>query len=293
MAAKTNDMTGKVVLITGATNGIGRAAAEALAAQGAAVIVAGRNKARVETVVEGIRARGGAARGAIADLSLQADVREMAAQVLAKYERLDVLLNNAGAIFDRRIESGDGIEMTFALNHLSYFLLTDLLLPLLKDTAARCGEARVINVSSDAHQMVRSGLNFDDLQNRRRYIGWIAYGQSKLANILFTRELARRLDGSGVTANALHPGAVASGFAANNTSPMYALFKLARPFMKTPEQGAQTLIYLASSPEVRGVTGRYFADCREKQPSAAALDDAAARRLWEISEEMVRESAVI
>lgn len=293
MAVKANDMTGKVVLITGATNGIGKAAAEALAGQGAVVIVAGRDKARVETVVEGIRARGGDARGAVADLSLQADVREMAAQVLAKYERLDVLLNNAGAIFERRIESGDGIEMTFALNHLSYFLLTDLLLPLLKDTAARYGEARVINVSSDAHQMVRGGLNFDDLQNRRRYTGWIAYGQSKLANILFTRELARRLDGSGVTANALHPGAVASGFATNNNSPMYALFKLARPFMKTPEQGAQTLIYLASSPDVRGVTGRYFADCREKRPSAAALDDAAARRLWEISEEMVRESAAV
>lgn len=285
MADQTN-MSGKVVMITGATNGIGKASAEALARSGATVVVAGRNKARVEAVVQSIRAQGGDARGAVADLSLQADVRELADQLLAKYDRLDVLLNNAGAIFDRRSESGDGIEMTFALNHLSYFLLTNLLLPLLKNTSEHYGEARVINVSSDAYRIARGGLNFNDLENRARYMGWIAYGQSKLANILFTRELARRLADSAVTANALHPGTVATGFAANNNSPMYALFGLVRPFIKTPEQGAQTSIYLASSPDVRGATGRYYANCREKRLSGPALDDAAARRLWEISEQM-------
>jgi NAD(P)-dependent dehydrogenase (short-subunit alcohol dehydrogenase family) len=285
MAAQT-DMGGKVVLVTGATNGIGQAAAVALARQGATVIVAGRSQARAEDVVRNITAQGGSAQAALGDLSLQADVRALAAQVLAKHDRLDVLLNNAGAIFDTRRESGDGIEMTFALNHLNYFLLTNLLLPLLKDTAARSGEARIVNVSSGAYQIARSGLNFDDLQGRERYSGWMAYGRSKLANILFTRELARRLEGTGVTANALAPGAVATGFAQNNSNLLSVLFRLVRPFMKSPEQGAQTLVYLASSPEVRGISGRYFENSRAKDLSSVALDEAAARRLWEVSEQM-------
>jgi NAD(P)-dependent dehydrogenase (short-subunit alcohol dehydrogenase family) len=218
--------------------------------------------------------------GLVADLSSQASVRQLAAEFLEGYERLDILVNNAGAFFARRQVSVDGIEMTLALNHLGYFLLTHLLLDRLKDSAP----ARIVNVSSGAHVAAR--LNLDDLENQRGFSGWKAYGESKLANIYFTYELARRLDGSGVTVNALHPGFVATNFGVSNgglLAPVFRLFQLAAI---TPQEGAQTTLYLAASPEVEGVTGQYFDRCKAVRSSGVSYDPQIARRLWEISAEM-------
>lgn len=287
--SEQRDMTGKVVLVTGATNGIGEAAAREIARAGATVVIVGRNPEKTARTVENIRRETGNenVRQAIADLSVQSEVRELAAQFLEKYDRLDVLLNNAGAIFNQRYESEDGIELTFALNHLNYFLLTNLLLDRIKATAAQYGEARIINVSSGAHQIARNGMRFADLEYKEGYAGFTAYGQSKLANILFTRELAHRLADTKVTVNALHPGFVYTGFNLNNGGIITALQKLISPLVaRTPEKGAETSIYLALSPAVQGVTGKYFVDKKAAAPSAAAQDDAAARRLWEISAEM-------
>lgn len=276
-------MAGKTCLVTGATAGIGRVAARELARRGASVVVVGRSPERCDATVESIRRETGnsAVESLVGDLSAQAGVRRVAAEFLARRDRLDVLLNNAGALFAKRRESPDGIEMTFALNHLGYFLLTSLLLDALKKGAP----SRVVNVSSEAHRFV-SKVNFDDPQGRKKYGGWHAYGQSKFANLLFTYELARRLRGTGVTANALHPGFVASNFTAGNGATGWMMRRLAGAFALTPEEGAKTSIYLASSPEVEGVTGRYFAKQRPIASTRPTRDEEAARRLWALSEEL-------
>ena len=275
-------MTGKTVLVTGATSGIGEATARALAADGAQVLVHGRNRAKGATVVEKIKTGnpGAAVEFVEADFAELASVRALAAEVLKRTPRLDVLINNAGGTYAKRELTADGFEMTFGTNHLAHFLLTNLLLDRIKASAP----ARIVNVSSAGHRLGR--IDFDDLQGAHGYSFVQAYGQSKLANILFTRALARRLEGTSVTANALHPGAVRTGLGMNNTGPMTIIIKLGQGFILPPAKGARTSIYLASSPEVERVTGAYFANCKEVKPSAAALDDAVAERLWRVSAEL-------
>jgi NAD(P)-dependent dehydrogenase (short-subunit alcohol dehydrogenase family) len=278
-------MHGKVCLVTGATSGIGGVTAEALARQGATTILVARDPARGAATVQRIRQATGNLRVEmlLADLSVQAEIRRLAHEVQSRYPRLDVLVNNAGALFSRRALSADGIELTWALNHLAYFLLTTLLLDTLKASAT----ARVVNVSSDAHRRAR--LRFDDLQGQQDYGGWRAYAQSKLANVLFTYELARRLDGTGVAANAVHPGFVATNFARQNRSLTALLFRaLQQVVALSPEQGAETVIYLATAPEVEGVSGQYFVKRRAVRSSPASYDVQAAQRLWQVSAEMVR-----
>jgi NAD(P)-dependent dehydrogenase (short-subunit alcohol dehydrogenase family) len=278
------NLGGKTALVTGATNGIGLVTARELARMGATVVVAGRNPEKTERVVNEIRAATGNERvnKAVADLSALDDIREMADAFKTRYDRLDILVNNAGAIFNKRQESPDGYELTFALNHLGYFLLTNLLLDLLKASAP----ARIVSVSSGAHHFARGGMRWHDLQFRDGYSATGAYGQSKLANIMFTHELARRLEGTGVTANAMHPGFVASGFGRNNSGIMDFFYRLIAPLARTPERGADTIIYLAAAPEVAGVTGEYFEDRKPASLSKAAQDPEAAARLWAISEQM-------
>jgi NAD(P)-dependent dehydrogenase (short-subunit alcohol dehydrogenase family) len=277
------DMQDRVVLITGATSGIGLVTAEALARRGATVVMVARDAQRAEDHVQRIRATANNPRVTflLADLSSLASVRAVAADFRARYPALHVLVNNAGAMFARRADTIDGYEMTFALDHLAPFLLTNLLLDELKASAP----ARVVTVSSGAHQGAH--IDFDDLMyTRRRYSFMGAYGQAKLANVMFTYELARRLDGSGVTANALHPGFVATGFAKNN-GPLYRVgMSVIRPFALTPERGAETSIYLASSPDAAGISGKYFAKCKPVASSVESYDQAAQRRLWEISEQL-------
>jgi NAD(P)-dependent dehydrogenase (short-subunit alcohol dehydrogenase family) len=277
-------MRGKVCLVTGATAGIGEITARELARRGATVLVVGRDPARVEATVGRIRREAGndEVEPFVADLSVQAEVRRLAGEVLQRHPRLHVLVNNVGAMFDPRRESADGIEMTFALNHLAPFLLTNLLLAALKAGAP----SRIVNVSSDAHRAVR-GLVWDDLEARRRYRAFRVYCQSKLANVLFTYELARRLEGTGVTANALHPGFVATNFFSGRGRIFWAMRRLASLFAIRPEEGAKTTIMLATSPELEGVSGQFFERQRQSRSSAASHDEAAARRLWEVSEAMV------
>jgi NAD(P)-dependent dehydrogenase (short-subunit alcohol dehydrogenase family) len=275
-------LRGKTCLVTGATNGIGRAAALELARQGARVVLLGRDAARCEaTRAEVAAASRGTAEASvlIADLARQADVRRAASEFLATGRPLHVLLNNAGVVQTERRETSDGIETTFAVNHLAPFLLTNLVLGRIQASAP----ARIVNVSSDAHKL-GGALDFDDLGATRRFAGMGVYGRSKLANLLFTRELARRLEGSGVTVNALHPGAVRTGLGQNNDAPLLKLVAaLFRPFFRSPERGADTAVWLCSDPELAGVSGRYFANRRERQPHRYALDDMAARRLWDES----------
>jgi retinol dehydrogenase-12 len=276
----SNWINGKTVLITGATDGIGKVTARELARQGAQVVIVGRNPEKTAQVAEELRQVSGNPRVdyLIADLASQASIRLMVSAFRQRYDHLHVLINNAGAYFTRREVSPDGLEMTFALNHLGYFLPTLLLLDVLRASAP----ARIINVSSAAH--VGARLNFDDLQNERGYNGWRAYAQSKLANLYFTYELARRLEGTEVTVNALHPGFVASRFAHNNHDPIAWSFRLAqRLFAISPEEGAQTSIYLATADEVAGVSGRYFVRKRAVSSSPISYDRAAAQKLWEIS----------
>ena len=276
-------MNGKVVLVTGANSGIGRAIALDLAIKGAAVVIVGRNKEKTRVTASNIRLRSGSpiVECLMADLSSMAEVRQLASEFKKKYHRLDVLVNNAGAIFARRYITVDGYEMTFALNHLANFLLSNLLLDYLKASAP----ARIVNVSSRAHW--RAQLDFNDLQTAHySYGGFKAYGRSKLANIMFTYELARRLERTGVTANALHPGGVNSGFGKNNGGAMRLAMKMVSRFQLTPEQGAETPIYLASSPEVEGVNGKYFINCSPVQSSPASYDLAAQKQLLEISAQM-------
>ena len=284
-----NEMQNKVVMVTGATNGIGLESAKALGAMGATIIGVGRNPQKCADSAAAITRATGSTKVEflVADLSVQAQVRQLADEFRRKYDRLHVLLNNAGGYFAKREMNVDGQEMTWALNHLSYFLLTDQLLDVLKASAP----ARIVNVSSGAHAMTR-GINFADVEYKTGYSGWTAYAQSKLANIMFTYELARRLAGTGITANVLHPGFVDTGFGHNNGGVIRSGTKLLQKIIaKKPEQGAATNVYLASSPEVNGVSGRYFDNCKEKKSSGASCDEAAQRRLWELSEQMVRQPA--
>jgi retinol dehydrogenase 14 len=273
-------MAGKSVLVTGGTGGIGKATAIGLAALGARVGITGRDQARTEAAAVGIRAAPGspAVDAFAADMSVQAGVRRLAALVLDTYLHLDVLVNNVGGFWAHRRLTADGLEYTFALNHLAPFLLTSLLL----DRLTASAPARIVTVSSGAHASGR--IEFDDLQGERNYSGQRAYSQSKLANVMFTYELARRLEGTGVTATVLHPGVVRTGFGAEDQAAHMAIvIGVARLFMKTPAQGAITPVYLASSPEAEGVTGRYYASRKPKTSSKASYDTATAARLWQAS----------
>jgi len=276
-------MQGKICLITGGTNGIGKATAQALAQMGATVVIVGRNAPKTAQLVEGTRAASGNKNvdSLLADLSSLQEVRRLANEFKSKYSHLHVLLNNAGGFFLRRQLSVDGIEMTFALNHLASFLLTNLLLDTLKASAP----ARIINVSSKAHTSGK--IEFDNLQGERNFSPRV-YDNSKLANILFTMELARRLEGTGVTVNALHPGFVATGFAKNNGKVIAALVSIFSPLVaRSPAKGAETSIYLASSPRVEGITGKYFYDSHVIPAAPQATDMVVARKLWDVSAEMV------
>lgn len=281
---KSGIMEGKTVLITGATAGIGRVTARELADMGAKIVFIARSSEKADVTKAWITGETGnpAVSYILADFSSLAQVRRAATEFISEHNNLDVLVNNAGAVFMRRTESQDGIEMTFAVNHLAPFLLTNLLL----ETMARSRTARIVTVSSHAH--VGASIDFDDLEGRRRYGAMRAYGQSKLANLLFTYELARRLDGTTVAANALHPGFVASGFAKNNGVLVRALMPLAQLFGRavSVEEGARTSIYLASSPEVSGRTGEYFIDCKPAASAPASHDTASMMRLWELSARM-------
>ena len=275
-------MGGKTALITGGTSGIGKATAVALAAMGADVVVVGRNRERGEVALEEIKSQSHSesVELMLADLSVQDEVRGLAGAFLERYDRLDVLANNAGLVQSKRTETADRIETTLAVNHLAPFLLTNLLLDRLKQSAP----SRVITVSSEAQRW--GDMDFDDLQSTQKYRGFPVYGMTKLANIMFTYELAERLKGTFVTANCLHPGAVGTNFGKNNGGPMTLFFRAAKPFMRSPEQGADTLIWLASSPDVEGVSGTYFSDRKEIEAKKIVHDPATRRRLWEISEDL-------
>ncbi|MFE5670945.1 SDR family oxidoreductase [Agromyces sp. NPDC056523] len=275
-------MAGKTVLITGSTGGIGKATAIGLAAMGARVAVTGRDPERTRAAVADIAAASGnpAIDGYVADLSSQALVRRLAGEILEAYPRLDVLVNNVGGFWATRHVTVDGLEHTFALNHLAGFLLTRLLLERIMASAP----ARIVTVSSGAQSMGK--LDFDDLQGERAYSGQRAYNASKLANVMFTYELARRIQGTGVTATVLHPGVTRTAFGAEDPAAWGFFSPLARPFMKAPAKGAETPVYLASSPEVEGMTGIYFANRRPKTSNPLSYDTAAAARLWRISEEL-------
>jgi NAD(P)-dependent dehydrogenase (short-subunit alcohol dehydrogenase family) len=281
-------MQGKICLITGATSGIGLVSARELARQGAGLVLVGRNSAKCEAVTRQIQAETGnpQVEALVADLASQDQVRELARHFRERHPRLGVLINNAGGMWLQRKLNGEGLEMTFALNHLAYFLLTQLLLDTLKASAP----SRIVNVSSEAHRSER--IDFDDLTGERRYSGWKQYCRSKLMNLLFTYEMNRRLHGSGITVNALHPGWVATGFAANNGWRGRAIQLAARWFALTPEQGARTIVYLASSPDVAGMSGQYFIRERPVASSAASYDEAAAKQLWQVSTELTQSAPV-
>jgi retinol dehydrogenase-12 len=273
------NMNGKICMVTGATSGIGEATSLELARMGASVVLVGRNPSRCEASIARIKQETGnsSVEYLVADLSSMAQVRRAAQQFQEKHRRLDVLVNNAGAAFLRRQVSVDGFEMTFTLNHLNYFLLTLLLL----DTLRASPPARIVNVASDSHRGQK--LDFDDLQIQKGYSVMKAYGRSKLANVLFTYELARRINGTSVTVNALHPGRVATRIWEKG-GPLNPLISLVmRRFSIPVDQGAKTVIYLASSPEVEGLTGEYFTDCKVVRSDPASYDQATAKRLWDIS----------
>ena len=274
-------MKNKVCVVTGATSGIGWVTVRQLVELGATVVVIGRNPRKTARVVECInRSRyPGRAEGLVADLSSQRQVRRVAEEFKARHRRLDVLVNNAGAWFLRRAVTEDGWEMTLGLNHASYFLLTNLLLDLLRDAAP----SRVVNVASCAHE--RGRIDFDDLQSEHHYERMIAYAQSKLANVLFTYALTRRLEHTGVTANALHPGFVATNLGANDSWIRTKLRNLLKRSYISPEEGARTSVYLATAPEVANVSGRYFHRCAPVPSSAASHDEEVGERLWAVTAE--------
>jgi retinol dehydrogenase 14 len=275
-------MDGKIGVVTGATAGIGQETAIALAGMGMRLAIVCRDPARGEATVAAIRERTGSTAVTLhrADLGKQGDIRRVAAELLAACPRIDLLVNNAGIVNLRREQTADGIEAVFATNHLAYFLLTLLLLPRLRESAP----SRIVNVASDAHRIGR--IDFDDLGAERKYKAMRVYGTSKLANILFTYELARRLAGSGVTVNCVHPGAVATRLGQNNGRVSTLITKMLAPFFRTPAQGAATSIRVASDPTLADVSGRYFANAREKRSSRASYDETVARRLWDVSAEL-------
>jgi retinol dehydrogenase-14 len=276
-------MHGKVCLITGATSGIGKATAMGLASMGASVVMVGRDRGRGEAAL--VEIKEGSPNASVdlmlADLSSQEEVRRLADEFKEAYPRLDVLINNAGVFRSERTTTPDGLETTFAVNHLAHFLLTDLLLDVLKASAP----SRIVNVSSGDHS--NGTIDFDDLQGEKGYKGAKAYSQSKLANVLFTYELARRLEGTGVSANGLHPGAgIRTNFGSGVSGVLGFTVRALTPLMKSPEKGAETSIYLASSPEVEGLSGRYFAKKAGARSSVVSHDERLARRLWEVSEDL-------
>ncbi len=281
-----DEMKGRVCLITGSTTGIGKEAARALAAMGAEVVLAVRDESKAKQTVAEI---GGATSYVLCDFASQASIRAMCAQVLDRHPKLHVLLNNAGAIFEKRELTVDGHERTFALNHLGYFLTTQLLLRRLEASGVPGRAARIVSVASAGHATARRGLDFDDLMAARSWgTGGIdQYGKTKLANIMFTYELARRLGDAPVTANCLHPGAIASGFGKNRPGVLSVFFRLAAPFMWSAQKGARTSVKLASSPEVEGVTGKYFDEKgRERRTTRVSYDQVAQKRLWEESDRL-------
>jgi len=278
-------MTGKICLVTGATAGIGKVTATELAAQGAELIITGRNQEKTENTVKQIKSKTGndAVQYLLADFSDLQQVRELAAAFKESYARLDVLINNAGAFFNTRQETPYGVEMTFLVNHLAPFLLTTLLL----DTLQTSSSARIVTVSSDAHRQDK--MNFDDLGFKKGYFGMKAYARSKLANILFTYELARRLANTDVSVNVLHPGHVATDIWKTSFSLIGPLLKwVIGLFALNPEQGADNSIYLVSSQAVEGITGRYFIKREPAQSSQISNDEKVAQRLWELSENLIQ-----
>jgi NAD(P)-dependent dehydrogenase (short-subunit alcohol dehydrogenase family) len=275
-------MKDKTIVATGATSGIGEAAVLALAGLGARIVIVARDETRGRATMQKIEAKapGLDHRLHLADLSSIAETRKVGAAIAANEPRIDVLINNAGALFSNRRVTSEGLEFTFALNHMSYFVLTEAL----RERVIASAPARIISTSSTAHQGAK--LDFNDLQSAKGYGGLKVYGRSKLANILFTRELARRLAGTSVTANCLHPGVVATRFGESSGGFAGLLIPFLRPFFISPDAGADTIIYLASSPDVVGMTGGYFVKRKLVEPSAAARDDTAAKRLWTESEKL-------
>ena len=277
-------MKGKTVVATGATSGIGEAAVLALAAMGARIVFVARDEGRAKSTMQKLQAKapGLEHRVHLADLSSIAARARVGAAIVASEPRVDALINNAGAMFSERRVTPEGLELTFALNHMAYFVLTEALRERLDASAP----ARIVSTASTAHQ--GASLDFDDLQSAKGYSGFKAYGRSKLANILFTRELARRLAGTRVTANCLHPGVVATRFGDSSGGWVSRLMPFVRPFFLAPEKGADTIVYLASSLEVEKTSGEYFVKRKITKPSAAARDDTAAERLWEASEKLAQ-----
>jgi len=284
-------MRDKVCLVTGATSGIGYETALGLARRGARVVIVGRDAARTQACAGMMRDAASGARvdAHVADLSAQAEIRRLAGTLRDAYPRLDVLVNNAGAIFDRRTLTVNGIERTWALDHLGYVLLTLELLDTLKAAAAAGAEPRIVNVASAAHY--RGHIDFDDIGGARHYGAMRAYAQAKLGNVLFTYALARRLRDSGIAVNALHPGVINTGFAKNTGGLFGTAWSLIRPFLTTPEKGARTSLHVASAPELDGVTGRYFSHSRPKTSSSESRDEAVQERVWALSLEQVGRSA--
>jgi NAD(P)-dependent dehydrogenase (short-subunit alcohol dehydrogenase family) len=272
-------MRGKTCLVTGANSGIGRATAKGLALMGAHVVMVSRDRERGEAAQREIQssATNASVDLLLADLSSQDEIRDLAAAVERDYPLLHVLVNNAGALVNPREETVDRMEYTFALNHLAPFLLTNLLRDLLKSSAP----ARIVNVTSEAHAMGR--IHFNDLQGLVRYRPLGAYNQAKLANIMFTYELARRLGDAPVTVNCVHPGGVNTNFANNTRGAFAAMFRLLKPFMRRPEKGAETVLFVATAPALEGVTGRYLVDMEARPSSRRSYDEDVARRLWDVS----------
>jgi NAD(P)-dependent dehydrogenase (short-subunit alcohol dehydrogenase family) len=286
---ENNRMLNKIVLITGANSGIGKETARVLAERGATIIMICRNKERGEAALQELKEKTHSNNFEllIADLANPESIRNIVTEFKEKYDRLDVLINNAGLTLNERIITPLGYEKTFAINHLGHFLLTQLLLETLKKSAP----SRIINVSSAAHHT--ANLKFNDINQKSHYRGFIAYSNSKLANLLFTYELARRLEGTGVTVNALHPGFVKSNFGKGGRNKIFkALFVIARLFAISVEKGAKTSIYLASSPKVEGVTGKYFVKCKPVKSSDASYKLESQKRLWELSEHIFKEEVV-
>ena len=277
-------MAGKTIVVTGGTSGIGEVAAIRLAEQGARIVLIARDLGRADETLAKLRAANPGALHTVhlADLSVIAEMKRVAGEIANAEEKIDVLINNAGAVFLSRRVSADGLEMTFAVNHMAYFVVTNILLDRLKATPG----ARIVSTASDAHKAAK--LDFDDLQLAKKYSVTRAYGNSKLCNILFTRELARRLGDSGVTANCLHPGFVGTRFGQNNANNIFmkGLARLIMSFGLKPEDGAKTIIHLASSPDVATISGEYFYKCKVEEPTLAAQDDDTAKKLWDASKQI-------
>ena len=277
-------MAGKTIVVTGGTSGIGEVAAIRLAEQGARIVLIARDRGRADETLAKLRAANPGALHTVhlADLSVIAEMKRVAGEIANAEEKIDVLINNAGAVFLSRRVSADGLEMTFAVNHMAYFVVTNILLDRLKATPG----ARIVSTASDAHKAAK--LDFDDLQLAKKYSVTRAYGNSKLCNILFTRELARRLGDSGVTANCLHPGFVGTRFGQNNANNIFmkGLARLIMSFGLKPEDGAKTIIHLASSPDVATISGEYFYKCKVEEPTLAAQDDDTAKKLWDASKQI-------